>query len=158
MAQKSWIVHYLNKYPGGRVDSSESHIAVYDASGKLRVRLEKNGAGQWNCVSEDHGAVDKHDLSPIPKDARAHKLYSAGGKDRIGKAEEHLERTQKALQYCRGGKVLSLEELGAEAKAKGAAQAKAAKEKADAEAKAKAQSAAEEAAKRADEEASGASA
>lgn len=110
---KSWIVHYQNKYPGGRVESSDSQMSVYCASGKLRVRLEKNGAGQWLCKSEEHGADDKHCLAPIPKNARARKLYQDGHGIRIGKSEEHQERSSKASSLAVSGRILSIEEYKA---------------------------------------------
>lgn len=115
MGQKSYYVHYRNKYPGGQVRASEDAVDVYDRYGNHAVALRKNGSGQWADHSEELGCKDRHDLSPIPKEVRAMKLYPNG---KVGPAEEHAERAPKgeelALQH--GGKVPSIEELDAHAK------------------------------------------
>jgi hypothetical protein len=110
---KSWIAHYRNKYPKGSVQASDSAIDVYDAEGGHRVALRKNGANQMVCVSEELGCIDRHDLSPIPKDARVHKLYPSG---MIGLSEEHEERQAVAEELAAHevggpGKVPSIQEL-----------------------------------------------
>lgn len=111
---KSLYVHYMNKYPGGRVAMSESSLDVYCAEGKHRVALRKNGAGQWLCNSEEFGCEDSHDLAPIPKDARVHKLFKDG---KIGKDELHAERAPKAKALAKNGRVLSEDEAGKAPKA-----------------------------------------
>lgn len=109
---KSWHVHYMNKYPGGHVESSDSSLRVYDADGKLKVSLVKNGAGQWVCNSEELGLEDKHDLAPIPKDARLYKLCKETGK--IIKDDLHDERKAGLTKFSKGaGKVLSCAEYQA---------------------------------------------
>lgn len=119
---KPYHVHYSNKYPGGKVHSSESAMDVFCSSGKHRVALRKNGADQWADVSKELGCVDQHDLSPIPKDARFMKLWPEG---HIGQAEEHDDRLPKAQGYAssHGGKVPSIKELEDAAKKAAKAQA-----------------------------------
>ncbi len=59
--------HYIGedgKFPGGRVHSTEDSFDVFDSKGIHQVAKRKNGAGQWTCVSEEHGCASKHDLSP----------------------------------------------------------------------------------------------
>ncbi len=95
---KSYIVHYKNKYPKGEVRHSESGLSVYDSQKKLRVQLAKSGSGDLVDVSEEYGAIDRHDLAPIPKESRIHKLYSREGQQpAIGLSEEHEERS-KAIE------------------------------------------------------------
>jgi hypothetical protein len=110
----SLIVHYKNKYPKGRVEHSESGLRVYDSQGQLRVALEKNGAGQLLCVSERYGALDRHDLSPIPKEARRIKLFGRDGESpRIGHSEEYEERSkavEEVLKDSDGERVPSMAE------------------------------------------------
>ncbi len=105
----SAYAHLKNKYPGAHIQCSESAIDVHDAEGH-RVALRKNGAGQWVDVGEQLGCVDKFCLAPIPKNARAFKLY-AGGK--VAESEEHEERSEVAakLADAHGGRVPSLAEL-----------------------------------------------
>lgn len=112
---KSWIVHYQNKYPGGRVHASENSIDVYCSEGNYRVALRKDGNGQWQDVSAEFGASDKHDLAPIPKECRFRKLYADG---KIANAEEFEERRpvaeKLAKEECGGkGKVPSEHEIAA---------------------------------------------
>lgn len=116
---KSWLVHYTNKYPGGRVEAMQRDMIVYCAAGKKRVQLWKNGADMWVDVSADHLCVDSHDLAPLPKEARAFKLYADG---RVGPAEEHDDRVKVAQELARHpiggpGKVPSLDELTKAARA-----------------------------------------
>lgn len=110
---KSIVVHYRNKYPKGAVHASDSAIDVYDAEGNHCVALRKNGANQMVCQSKEMGCRDSHDLSPIPKDARVHKLYSDGT---IGKSEEASAREKIASELAAyglggAGKVPSIQEL-----------------------------------------------
>jgi hypothetical protein len=107
---KAWHVHYLNKYPGGQVCSGEDYVDVYDADGAHRLAVRKNGAGQWSDVSEEMGLPDRHDLSPIPKDARVHKLQKDG---KIGLDEKHEERRAAREKLVKNGKVASIEEAAA---------------------------------------------
>jgi hypothetical protein len=112
---KSYVVHLKNKYPGAQVHSSESAIDVYH-QGEHVVSVRKDANGHWNCAKDDVGARDKFDLAPIPKDARAFKLYANG---KVGPSEEFKEREEKQLEYLAVyGKVPSNAELEAEAKAK----------------------------------------
>jgi hypothetical protein len=104
---KSWIVHYSNKYPGGRVSSHGQDLDVYDAEGNHRVAI-RGGVDQ----SEELGCQDRHDLAPIPKNGRFMKLAKDG---KIIRAEEHDERRPNAEGMAKGngGKVPSIEELQA---------------------------------------------
>jgi hypothetical protein len=103
---KSAIAHYKNKYPGGLVKASEGSLDVYCVGGKHRVSLQKNGAGQWVDVSDQVGALDGHDLSPLPKEACAYKLYKDG---KLAPSEEYAERVEH-------GKKLAAHECGGEDK------------------------------------------
>lgn len=70
MLMKPFIAHYSNKYPGGNVDSDgETYLRAFDAKGKLRVALAL-GAGSVRDNGKMVGALDAHDLSPLPKDCR----------------------------------------------------------------------------------------
>ena len=117
---QSYIAHYKNKYPKGQVKASDSSLDVWDRDGEHVVALRKDGAGQWKCVSKEVGARDEHDLSPIPKEARVHKLYKDG---RIAPSEEAAERKEHASKLAdeHGGKIPSIDEI--EALKKAAAQA-----------------------------------
>lgn len=123
---KSWHVHYMNKYPGGRVHSSEGAVDVYNADGEHCVALRMNGLGVMVDMSEEYGCKDRHDGSPIPKESRRMKLHADG---KIGKDDLHDERKPQgeALAKANGGKVPSIAEM--EAAAKEAAKAKAAQKK-----------------------------
>jgi hypothetical protein len=103
-----WLAHYKNKYPNGRVLSSDSALDVYNEEGEHVVALRKNGAGQWMCESEALGLADRHDLSPIPKDSRVHKVVDG----KLG-YDEHAKERKEKREHFRGecGKVLSVEEL-----------------------------------------------
>jgi len=107
---KSWLVHYSSKYPGGRVVCSAESIDVWSSDGDHCVHIEKSGAGQWMDRSEEYGCRDRHDLSPLPKNARFMKLYPNGN---VGHSEEYAERVEIAADLAskNGGKVPSLEEL-----------------------------------------------
>lgn len=69
---KPYIAHYMNKYPGGSVDSDgSSYLRAHDSKGRLRVSLVM-GAGSVQDNSKMVGALDSHNLSPIPKDCRVY--------------------------------------------------------------------------------------
>ncbi len=104
---KSWVVHYKNKYPGSKVILTDSSLDVYDVKGDHVVSMRVNGAGQWTCVSDEMGCKDAHDLAPIPKDARVHKVVEG----KISLDEHHEERSKKSQDFCQDGKVLSCKEL-----------------------------------------------
>lgn len=123
----SHVTHLKNKYPGGRVDAREDSIDAFCADGRHRVALRKDGAGGWQDMSKALGAEDSFCLAPIPKESRQWKQYAK----HVGPAEEHQERKVKAAALARDGKVPSLAQLEAEAKAKKAAEeAEAAKQSA----------------------------
>ncbi|MDE2102144.1 MAG: hypothetical protein KGL39_33165 [Patescibacteria group bacterium] len=119
---KSWHVHYLNKYPGGHVRSDESSLDVYAADGTHRVALRKSGQGNWVDRSEEMGLADRHDLAPIPKDARVHKLvphvrvdkkgreHTVG--EKIGLDEEADSRRALREGFMKDGRVMSCAEIG----------------------------------------------
>lgn len=92
---KSLIVHYKNKYPKGRVHASDSSLDVFNDKGEHVIALRKNGAGQMLDESEALGLRDRHDLAPIPKDARVHKVVDG----KIGLSEEAEERAEKAKGF-----------------------------------------------------------
>ncbi|MFN3453528.1 MAG: hypothetical protein ACK41T_01110 [Pseudobdellovibrio sp.] len=107
---KHLVVHYKNKYPGCHVDYSEDKLDVHGGDGML-VSLRKNGYGLIVDMSSENGAVDKHDLNPIPKNARVFKLYEDG---RIGKSEEAEEREKAIKSIHVNGKILSIAEYKAQ--------------------------------------------
>lgn len=107
---KSYHVHYMNKYPGGKVFSSENSIDVYCERGFHRVALRKDGGGSWVDRSKEFGALDEHSLEPIPKDSRVMKLYRKDRDDVIAPAEEHGVRKQASAQLAVDGKILSIPE------------------------------------------------
>lgn len=107
---ESYFVHYKNKYPGCRIFQSEEALDVYTAGGEHAVALRKNGAGQWVDISEKMGCRDRHDLAPIPKDARLFKMRDG----KFSADEAHEERLEKHKAYVckqRGDVVLSCDEL-----------------------------------------------
>ncbi len=73
------------------------------------MSLRRGGGGVLLDKQAEHGARDPHDLSPIPKNSRAFKLYAD---DSIGQAEEYQERISigYALAKKSDGKVLSVAE------------------------------------------------
>lgn len=109
---KSLAVHYKNKYPNGKIFESETSLDVYNASGDHCVSMEKNGAGQWVDRSEAKGCLHKHDLAPIPKDARLYKVV--GGS--VVKDEKYAERSKKYSEFLdvSSDKIMSCEELETE--------------------------------------------
>lgn len=106
---KSLVVHYKNKYPGADVSAYDDGLDVFQG-GEHKVAIRKSGAGQFVCVSEEMGCSDRHDLSPIPKDARVHKVDEKG---RIALDEKSEERKKMRSDFIHGGKVLSCDELKA---------------------------------------------
>lgn len=100
---KQWHVHYMNKYPQGRVSASDSAMDVYDSEGVHCVALRKDGGGNLVDRSEELGCKDRHDLSPIPKDARLYKLDPKSGY--IVKDEKFDERKDKVKSFMVGSKV-----------------------------------------------------
>ena len=104
----SWRVHYMNKYPGAKVFESLSSFDVYSADGVHVVSMLKNGAGQWVDVSEELGLEGKHDLAPIPRDARVHKVKDG----KIGLDEKHQERVKARDDFRdESGKIKSIADL-----------------------------------------------
>jgi hypothetical protein len=104
----SAFAHLKNKYPGGKIHHGVDAIDAYAADGSHRVAVRKNGAGQWVCQSEAFGLADRFCMSPIPKNARAHKLYPSG---HVAPSEEYASRAPFAASIAVGGKVPSIAEL-----------------------------------------------
>lgn len=100
---KQWHVHYMNKYPQGRVSASESAMDVYDSEGVHCVALRKDGGGNLVDRSEELGCKDRHDLSPIPKDARLYKVCPIKG--HITKDEKFEQRKDLVEDFMVGTKV-----------------------------------------------------
>lgn len=97
---KSLYLHYKNKYPGGQVHSTESSLDVYSASGEHVIAMRRDGSGSMIDQSEAFGLRDRHDLAPIPKEARVHKmLKNESGKDVVGFSEESEERKKSAMSF-----------------------------------------------------------
>lgn len=107
---KSLVLHYKNKYPNGRVSFTDSSLDVYSESGEHVVAMRKNGAGQMICVSEEYGLRDRHDLAPIPKDSRVHKLVD-GKIAHDEMAEERKKLRDQFICQKRGDVVLSCADL-----------------------------------------------
>ena len=106
---KHFAVHYMNKYPGAIVTHSENQLDVLSSEGLL-VALRRNGHGMIIDAGAECGASDKHDVSPIPKDARVFKLYADGS---VKKSEEAAERLVSAKKLAVDGKILSISEYQA---------------------------------------------
>jgi hypothetical protein len=87
----SLYVHYYNKYPGGYVAMTDDELDVFDKNDNHVVAMRKNGAGQWMCISEILGLSDRHDLAPIPKEARLYKMKDG----KFCKDEHYHERVEK---------------------------------------------------------------
>lgn len=104
----SMRVHYMNKYPGGRVSSSDSAFDVYDAEGRHCVSLAKNGAGMWADRSAEYGCAHCHDLAPIPKDARVKKVVDG----KIVDDEQAADRMEMRKAFVKDGKIQSCSEIG----------------------------------------------
>ena len=109
---KAKHVHLENKYPEGRVISTENSIDAWDKFGNHVVALRRNGCGQMVDESEKHGCKDSFDLAPIPREARVRKVLKNGN---LGDDELAGERRKLRKKYlCAAGrKVLSCEELEA---------------------------------------------
>ena len=103
---KHFAVHYMNKYPGATVMHNENQLDVLSSQG-CHVSLRRNGNGMIIDAGADCGAIDKHDVSPIPKDARVFKLYDDGS---VKPSEEAPERKASAKKLAVEGKILSIEE------------------------------------------------
>lgn len=111
MGLKSIHVHLMNKYPGAKIERSESSLKAYSRKGDLLVAVEKNGQGIIVDAQKEHGAQDALCLSPIPKNARAFKLHKDGS---IGQAEESERRAMRhKLASKFGGKVPAISEIAA---------------------------------------------
>lgn len=106
---KHFAVHYMNKYPNAVVFFDENKLDVL-GDGGLKVALRRNGNGMIVDAGLECGASDKHDVSPIPKDARVYKLYADGS---IKKSEESEERKAASLKLVSSGKILSIKEYSA---------------------------------------------
>lgn len=104
---KSLEVHYKNKYPGGDVEMSDDRLDVYDSEGVRRLALRKNGGGAMVDVSEELGLPDRHDLSPLPKQARLFKVRDG----KIVKDELYSQRLEELEKFCDGNRVMSCEEI-----------------------------------------------
>lgn len=105
--QKGWLAHYKNKYPGGKVEFSEDKLDVFNEDGDHCVALRRRGDGSVADCSEEYGCLDRHDLSPIPKNSRVFKLYIDG---KVAPSEEAAERKKASAELLVGGKILSSEE------------------------------------------------
>ena len=92
---KSLYLHYKNKYPGGQVHSTESSLDVYSASGEHVIAMRRDGSGSMIDQSEAFGLRDRHDLAPIPKESRIHKMVDG----KIGLSEESEERKKSAMSF-----------------------------------------------------------
>ena len=104
-------VHYMNKYPKGKVEANESSLRAYSSKGLLLVALVLAN-GVWLDVSKQQGAAHGHDLSPIPKQARVWKLNKEG---HVIKDERHKERERELSKFLAddGETVQSMEVLAA---------------------------------------------
>lgn len=105
---KSLALHYQNKYPDGHVNHTESSLDAYDNAGALVVSLRRDGHGKIVDQSKENGALDSHDMCPIPKNARVHKLCGLTGHMKLD--EKAAERKAAALKLAVDGKVLSIKE------------------------------------------------
>lgn len=103
---KHLAAHYMNKYPSAVVMFDENKLDVLSSDG-LKVALRVNGQGMIVDLGEECGASDKHDIGPIPKDARVYKLYADGS---LKMSEEAKERKASAKKLAVDGKILSIEE------------------------------------------------
>lgn len=92
---KSLYLHYKNKYPGGQVHSTESSLDVYSASGEHVIAMRRDGSGSMIDQSEAFGLRDRHDLAPIPKESRIHKMVDG----KVAFSEESEERKKSAMSF-----------------------------------------------------------
>lgn len=105
---KSGYVHLTNKYPQAQIVSSDMQLDAFLADGTHLVALRKDGNGMWADVGAELGCQAKFDLNPLPRHARAVKLYRDG---KVGAAEE-ATRAAVAASYVKAfGYVPSLLEL-----------------------------------------------
>lgn len=93
---KSLYVHYKNKYPHAQVNVSESSLVV-SQNGVDLVRMERDASGTLKCVSEAYGCRDRHDLTPIAKEARHRKFHADGKICLDDKAEERQEKCMEDM-------------------------------------------------------------
>lgn len=92
---KSIYVHLRNKFPGAKVEISDSQVAAYcGETGELLMVAVKNGLGQVVDAGADRGARYPLCMSPIPKECRRVKLFKDG---HVGPAEEFEERNAAAM-------------------------------------------------------------
>lgn len=103
---KHLAAHYMNKYPSAVVMFDEKKLDVLGSDG-LKVALRTNGHGMIVDCGDECGASDKHDVGPIPKDARVFKLYPDGS---LKMSEEGADRKASAKKLAIEGKILSIEE------------------------------------------------
>lgn len=105
---KAWVVHLMNCFPNAIVIDSENSIDVHSSNGH-QIALRK-GDGHWIDESEKRGLPGRFSLSPIPKEARVHKLNADGT---IGLDDEAKSRMKSREQFLcsKGVRVLSIEEL-----------------------------------------------
>ncbi len=108
---KSLAVHYMNKYPGGQVNHTEHTLDVYDNQGVLSVSLRRDGHGKIVDQSQDLGAIDKHDMCPIPKNSRVHKICAETGRIKLDEKAAERKKAARAIEV--DGKILSLKEYAA---------------------------------------------
>lgn len=114
MQHASLVVHYKNKYPRGNVFATENSLDVYNENGDHVVALRRDGAsGSLTCQSEALGCVDRHDLAPIPKDARIFKVMKDG---KIGLDDEAEERKSLSSKMAKDGRIQSMDEIANESK------------------------------------------
>lgn len=106
--QKSFVVHYKNKYPTATIDHSDNHLRVISAKGEILVSIKRGGGGVLvDCQNEDF-ARDPHDLSPLPKNTRVYKLTADHS---FAKDELATEREPVAKRLFETyGKVPSIDE------------------------------------------------
>lgn len=103
---KHLAAHYMNKYPSSVVMFDEKKLDVL-GDGGLKIALRTNGNGMIVDSGDECGASDKHDIGPIPKDARVYKLYADGS---LKKSEEANVRVAASKSLAVDGKILSIEE------------------------------------------------
>ena len=109
---KSWAVHYKNKYPGSQVLHTEDSLDVFK-NGEHLVAVRKI-QGSWMDKSEELGCKFKHDLAPIAKDARIHKLDKDG---KIGLDDQAEDRKKVSASWPEDGRIESQAEYDARKKA-----------------------------------------
>jgi hypothetical protein len=125
---KSYYVHLKNKYPQAQIAAGAESLIV-SHEGEILCAVVKDGGGSWRDAKSEYGARDEFSLAPIPKEARAHKLYKDGT---VGRAEEYDVRIKKGRELAaKDGKVKSIKEIeddaAAEEKAARDAEAEASK-------------------------------